>query len=43
MDKFSYGLGLGIALVLNVTKNRSLSAAISTPQTGTTTRYIRRR
>ena len=33
----------GIALVLNVTKNRSLSAAISTPQTGTTTRYIRRR
>lgn len=34
----------GVALVLNVTKNRSLSAAISTPQTGTTTtRYIRRR
>ena len=33
----------GIALVLNVTKNRSLSAAISTPQTGTTARYIRRR
>ena len=34
----------GIALVLNVTKNRSLSAAISAPQTSTTTvRYIRRR
>ena len=34
----------GIALVLNVTRNRSLSAAISTPQTTTTTvRYIRRR
>ena len=34
----------GIALVLNVTKNRSLSAAISAPQTGTpTVRYIRRR
>ena len=34
----------GIALVLNVTKNRSLSAAISTPQPGTpTNRYIRRR
>ncbi len=34
----------GIALVLNVTKNRSLSAAISAPQTNTTTvRYIRRR
>ena len=34
----------GIALVLNVTKNRSLSAAISAPQTGTTSaRYIRRR
>ena len=34
----------GVALVLNVTKNRSLSSAISAPQTGTTTaRYIRRR
>ena len=34
----------GIALVLNVTKNRSLSASISAPQTNTTTvRYIRRR
>ncbi len=34
----------GIALVLNVTRNRSLSASISTPQTSTTTvRYIRRR
>ena len=34
----------GIALVLNVTKNRSLSAAISAPQTNAnTTRYIRRR
>lgn len=34
----------GIALVLNVTKNRSLTSAISTPQTGTTAaRYIRRR
>ncbi len=34
----------GIALVLNVTKNRSLSAAISTPQMeGTAARYIRRR
>ncbi|MGN1367458.1 MAG: FtsW/RodA/SpoVE family cell cycle protein [Aristaeellaceae bacterium] len=34
----------GIALVLNVTKNRSLSASISAPQTSTTTvRYIRRR
>lgn len=34
----------GVALVLNVTRNRSLSASISTPQTNTTTmRYIRRR
>ncbi len=34
----------GIALVLNVTKNRSLTAAISTPQTNANTvRYIRRR
>jgi rod shape determining protein RodA len=34
----------GIALVLNVTKNRSLSAAISAPQTNSTSaRYIRRR
>lgn len=34
----------GIALVLNVTKNRSLTATISAPQTNTTTvRYIRRR
>ncbi len=34
----------GIALVLNVTKNRSLTASISAPQTSTTTvRYIRRR
>ena len=34
----------GIALVLNVTKNRSLSASISAPQASTTTvRYIRRR
>ncbi|MGN0753369.1 MAG: FtsW/RodA/SpoVE family cell cycle protein [Aristaeellaceae bacterium] len=34
----------GIALVLNVTKNRSLTAAISTPQTNASTvRYIRRR
>ena len=34
----------GVALVLNVTKNRSLSASISAPQTNTTTvRYIRRR
>ncbi len=34
----------GIALVLNVTRNRSLTAAISTPQTDTNTvRYIRRR
>lgn len=34
----------GIALVLNVTRNRSLSAAISAPQTNTSTqRYIRRR
>ena len=34
----------GIALVLNVTRNRSLTSAISTPQTSTTTvRYIRRR
>ena len=34
----------GMALVLNVTRNRSLSASISTPQTSTTTvRYIRRR
>ena len=34
----------GIALVLNVTKNRSLSAAISAPQTSSgTTRYIKRR
>ena len=34
----------GIALVLNVTKNRSLSASISAPQASSTTvRYIRRR
>ena len=34
----------GVALVLNVTKNRSLSGQFATPQTHTTTfRYIRRR
>lgn len=34
----------GIALVLNVTRNRSLTASISTPQTDSNTvRYIRRR
>lgn len=34
----------GIALVLNVTKNRSLTASISAPQTGASTvRYIKRR
>ncbi len=33
----------GIALVLNVTKNRSLSSAISAPQTNTSWRYITRR
>ncbi len=34
----------GIALVLNVTKNRSLSAAISAPQAAaSSTRYLRRR
>ena len=34
----------GLALVLNVTKNRSLSASISAPQTSTANvRYGRRR